>query len=230
VDELGISADEWQILLEISSGPGWGAERARQLDEVIAAAQVLLPFDRGLLLHEHAQRTQVLIYRYSAEQHRKSSRTFGSGQPLRIDRYLESFSRFGTYQHAFFWFARPPRTPVDPGIAAVLRKARLTEGISGAVSSMDDAGRRRTTLVQLQYCQDRFEAKHLVFANLIVHSLHSCFEHPNPAICTTYPVAPSMAEWHARPADTGHPQRQRVTARRRPSIGLAIRKPRRACR
>jgi len=232
MDELGISADELQVLLQITNSPVAVTERQQHLDNVIAAAHLLLPFDRCLVLHEHLQHTQALFYRSGAELERRSGSTFPSEHPLQIKRYLESFSRFGIFQNAFFWFARQPRAPVDHSIAALLREAALTEGIAGAINTSGDRNRRSATLVQLQYCQQRFEAKHLVFANFIASCLHTYFEQHEDATCTLRPARTfaALRTGQCRSHVSCHEPRRSVNARRHPPIALGIRRSRRACR
>ena len=218
---MGISADELQVLLQITNRPAVATEFLTHLDSVIDAAQLLLPFERCLVMHERPDRpTLAMLYRSGTALERKTGSTAGSEQPLQISRYLESFSRFGTFQNAFFWFARPPRVPVDGHVAAVLREAKLTEGIAGSITSGVQPGNRSTTLVQLQYAQHDFEAKHLVFANLITNCLHTYFEQSQDAACTTRPLIVASS----RPNRCRSPNfRRRAAAWRLPSIVPGLR-------
>ena len=231
MDELGISADELQILLQITSAPPLVTERLQHLDTVIAAARALLPFERCVVLHERERHTQVVIYRHGPELERQSGSSAGD-EHLSIHRYLDSFSRFGTFQNAFFWFARQSRIPADGCIAQVLGAAGLTEGIAGAINLQARRDPGSTTLVQLQYGQERFEAKHLVFANFIANCLHTYFEQSAAAaLCAPRSIITVPPPRHPdRWAESCHKTHRPTLASCFPSLIPGSRRPRRTCR
>jgi hypothetical protein len=178
VDDLGISARELRALLRISNRTVPAKEYGERLDDVIAGIHTLLPFTHCVVLHERLQQSHTLAFVYQRE-HGLSKRIGATrqGDPrLQLRHYVQAFSRFGTFQNAFFWYHRARPALMDRGVAEALWHVELTEGIAGGVNLYGGKHRESATLVQLQYSQDQFAAKHLVFANLIANCLHSYFE------------------------------------------------------
>jgi hypothetical protein len=176
VDDLGISTRELRALLRISNRSAPDREHGERLDDVIAAVHALLPFTHCMILHErlHQSHTLAFMYQHAGGFAKRIGTTRQGDPPLQIAHCLQSFSRFGIYQNAFFWFHKQPIAVLDRGVAEALWNAEWSEGIAGGIN-VYGTQREAATLVLLQYSQEQFAAKHLVFANLIAGCLHNYF-------------------------------------------------------
>jgi hypothetical protein len=181
VDDLGISTRELRALLRISNRSTPDKEHGERLDDVIAAVHGLLPFTHCVVLHErlHQSHTLAFVYQHAGGFGKRIGATRQGDPPLQISHYLQCFSRFGVFQNAFFWFhreslAKEQSTLQDRGVAEALWNAEWSEGIAGGINVCGTQG-EAATLVLLQYSQEQFAAKHLVFANLIAGCLHNYF-------------------------------------------------------
>jgi hypothetical protein len=197
VDDLGISAYERRSLRRITRRPVSARDCGQHFDDAIAAIHGLLPFTQCVVLHERVLQahTVAFVYRQGRGLTKRTGSTHRGDQPLRIRHYLQAFSRFGTFENAFFWFQRQPAQWPDRGVADALWHAKLTEGIAGGVNVYGSQQQRCATLVQLQYGHEQFAAKHLVFANLIASYLHGYFEQGEEAANE----APGSAHWVCSP-------------------------------
>lgn len=178
MDDLGITARELRALLRVSNRSAPAAkEYGERLDDVVAAVHALLPFTHCVVLHERLRQAQTLGFAYARV--RGFSRRIGAArQPepsRRIDHHLQGLSRFGTFQNAFFWFRKEAGALADPDSAESAWDANWTEGIAGGINTCGAKPSEPATLVLLQYSQEQFAAKHLVFANLIAGCLHNYF-------------------------------------------------------
>jgi hypothetical protein len=176
VDDLGISARELRALLRVSNRAAPAKEHGERLDDVIAAVHALLPFTDCVVLHErlHDAHTLAFAYQHAGGLSKRIGATRQGDPPLQIAHYLRSFSRFGIFQNAFFWFHKESSAVLDRGVAEALRNAQWSEGVAGGIN-VCGTQREAATLVLLQYSQEQFAAKHLVFANLIAGCLHKYF-------------------------------------------------------
>ena len=196
MDDLGISARELRALLRISNRTAPAKEYGERLDDVIAGIHALLPFTHCVVLHERLKQghTLAFVYEHGLSKHIGVTR---QGDPrLQLRHYVQSFSRFGLYQNAFFWFHKQSPVLMDRGVADALESAELTEGIAGGVNLYGSQRCESATLVQLQYSQDQFAAKHLVFANLIANCLHNYFEQGE--VSATQTSLATTGGWTAR--------------------------------
>jgi hypothetical protein len=176
VDDLGISGRELRALLRVSNRSIPAKEHGERLDDVIAAVHALLPFSHCVVLHERLRqlRTLAFVYQHAGGFSKRTSATRPGDPSLQIADYLQPLSRFGMFQNAFFWFHKEPAT-LDRRRAEALWHAEWTEGIAGGINIYGTQPREASTLVLLQYSQEQFAAKHLVFANLIAGCLHNYF-------------------------------------------------------
>jgi hypothetical protein len=195
VDDLGISARELRALLRVSNRSAPAAkEHGERLDDVIAAVHALLPFKHCVVVHERLGQSQTLAFSYART--RGFSKRVGAARQddpsLRIDQYLQGLSRFGMFQNAFFWFRKGQAATADHASAAGAWGKHWTEGIAGSINTAGAQPNEPATLVLLQYSQEQFAAKHLVFANLIAGCLHTYFAQ-GEALITKVPRA--VAGW-----------------------------------
>ena len=195
MDDLGISARELRALLRVSNRSTPAAkEHGERLDDVIAAVHALLPFTHCVVLHERLRQSHTLafVYERAGGFSKRIGATRQGDPPLQIGHYLQCFSRFGIFQNAFFWFRKEQAMLLDRGVAEVLWDASWTEGIAGGINICGSEPREPATLVLLQYSQEQFAAKHLVFANLIAGCLHNYFAQGEPF---TTKVPRAVAGW-----------------------------------
>jgi hypothetical protein len=177
VDDLGISARELRALLRVSNRSAPAKEHGERLDDVIAAVHALLPFTHCVVLHERLRESQALafVYEHAGGFSKRIGTARQGDSPLQIAHCLQHLSRFGLFQNAFFWFHKEPAALLDRSAAEVSWNTEWTEGIAGGINICGAEPREAATLVLLQYSQEQFAAKHLVFANMIAGCLHNYF-------------------------------------------------------
>lgn len=176
MDNLTLSKDELEALLETINDLAIAPDCAQRLDEIVTNVGALLPFRRCIIVHERIKEPDAAteLYVFSDIHAARNKRVFHGRESWSIGRYLRHFqtSPACNLQNAFFWqrLATAVAEP-DGCVANLLKQLGPNRGIAASVGVSGE----QSTLIQLQPAEQPFAVKHLWLVNSIALHLHGYF-------------------------------------------------------
>ena len=175
--DLAISQDDLQAVLQIINDLTVGSDCTRDLDDAIAKIAALVPFEKCVLLHERKaeSHTTALMYEKTSTCPAGSRRGLPVAGALRISADPKCLRKTHTFQNAFAWHGTMPgESRSDTELATLFDQHGVSHGVAGTIDSFGDQC-DSVTMMHLQFPDEQFAAKHLVFVNSIVFHVHSYF-------------------------------------------------------
>jgi LuxR family quorum-sensing system transcriptional regulator SolR len=178
--DLAASGEELQTLLQITSVLSAPSNDAQCLDAVFADIGKLVPFEKGILMHERDTQDDTATVIHEFPQGSRATTRTGAQytRSLLVARHLAHFQRVETFQSAFFWRVAPENSDATSlRTADLIQRMQLTHGAAGLINSAEWSMGRIATLLQLQCDGAELPAKHLFFVNIIAFYLHVWLVH-----------------------------------------------------